>query len=92
VFWPRPEVTSSVIEFVPFPDGMRPAPDDRIGFERFLGLVFRHRRKQLGAVLRRMQPGAEHRLETLGLEPAVRAERLDPESLVRLHNALGKAP
>jgi len=88
VFWPRPEVTSAVLEFTPFADGMRPQPDDEAGFHAFLSHVFRHRRKQLGAALRRANPAVAPGLESLGLEPSVRAECLEPETLVRLHNAI----
>jgi len=88
VFWPRPDVMSAVIELTPFAEGMRPRPDDTRGFEAFLGVIFRHRRKQLRAVLRRARSPVEPRLEALGFEPSVRAERLDPADLVRLYNAI----
>jgi 16S rRNA (adenine1518-N6/adenine1519-N6)-dimethyltransferase len=88
VFWPRPEVTSAVLEFAPFPDGMQPKPDDEPAFLEFLGLIFRHRRKQLGAALRRVNPAVTPPLEDLGLKPSVRAESLEPETLLRLHAAI----
>jgi 16S rRNA (adenine1518-N6/adenine1519-N6)-dimethyltransferase len=88
VFWPRPEVRSSVVEIRPFPGGMRPAPDEPSAFSEFLERVFRQRRKRLTAVFRERREPLLRFLERSGLDPAVRGEMLEPAVLVAVFAAI----
>ncbi|MBN2490100.1 MAG: ribosomal RNA small subunit methyltransferase A [Planctomycetes bacterium] len=88
VFWPRPEVQSSVVDIVPFPEGMRPAPADETAFSRFLKQVFGQRRKRLTAVFRDHRPAVVRFLEEQGLKASTRGEVLDPGQLVKAFAAL----
>ncbi|MFZ4572982.1 MAG: 16S rRNA (adenine(1518)-N(6)/adenine(1519)-N(6))-dimethyltransferase RsmA [Phycisphaerales bacterium] len=81
-FWPRPEITSAMVALrrrtVPHCSRPRELLD-------FLVRVFEQRRKQLGAVLGRSTALPE------GIEPAVRAEALPKDQLIRLFEFLHPA-
>ncbi|MFI4896875.1 MAG: 16S rRNA (adenine(1518)-N(6)/adenine(1519)-N(6))-dimethyltransferase RsmA [Phycisphaerales bacterium JB059] len=83
-FWPRPEVTSVMMALRRRPD----AP----GVERGARLadrcqtLFASRRKQLGAVTRRL--GAQELVWPEGVRPTDRVEALPPERVVALIDAL----
>ena len=84
-FWPEPEVDSAVVLLIP-----RPAPFRVRDEGHFLGLVdllFQHRRKKIGTVLRmrRMLPeGARESVPYLDQ----RVERLSPQQIGELSDAL----
>lgn len=79
-FWPRPEVTSSMVGIV-----RRPAPltDDPARLAALCSVVFGQRRKQLGSILGREIAWP------LGIEPRQRAEELNVEQLVALSRIVG---
>ncbi|HHO58096.1 16S rRNA (adenine(1518)-N(6)/adenine(1519)-N(6))-dimethyltransferase RsmA [Oceanithermus sp.] len=85
-FYPRPKVTSTLVELV-----HTGAPDDP-GLFRLVEAAFAQRRKTLRKNLEQAGwPRARvlAALEAAGLEPMVRAERLGIEDFRRLHAALG---
>jgi len=89
VFFPPPEVTSSVIRLTP--TGVRPDP----GYFAFLDAAFRNRRKTLRKNLEASGYGRGRvlvALTELGLEPQVRAEALSPEALRALYARLTRPP
>lgn len=88
VFWPRPRVKSTVLELIPFPEGMRPRPKEEAGFSSFLDAVFSRRRKKLSAAPGHARQDIERVLVDLGQDPGIRGECLEPEVLVRIHDAL----
>lgn len=88
VFWPRPEVDSSVIEVVPRPRDDAPVPSDFEGFQRFLDAVFGQRRKRMAGVVDRLWPGAAARLAAAGVPATARAEQIAPEALLEVFEAL----
>lgn len=78
-FWPRPEVTSAMIEIVRLDD----VPEvDADGFADACTKLFTTRRKQLGAVV-----GAEV-CESAGVEPTARVESLGPDRMLSLYRAI----
>lgn len=88
-FHPRPKVQSAVVrvELLPAPDFGTAGPD---GFDRVVRAAFAHRRKTL---LNSLSSTFERHvvveaLEAAGIDPTVRAERLDVEAFRRLGNAL----
>ncbi len=76
-FWPRPEVTSAMIELTPLP---QPLTSDPATLSRLCHLVFTQRRKQLGSILKRHPPSSWPD----GVTPDLRAEQLDIPQLVAL--------
>lgn len=87
-FYPRPKVDSAILviekrDLVPLP------PTEAAAFSRFTKSLFGLRRKQLGRALRELwglAPGeAEALLGRLGFGPAVRAEAIEPDQIVRLY-------
>ena len=91
VFWPRPRVRSTVMELVPFPEGMRPRLKEEAGFSRFLDGVFSRRRKKLSSALGQAgcnMEDIERVLADLDQDPGSRGECLEPEVLVRIYEAL----
>jgi 16S rRNA (adenine1518-N6/adenine1519-N6)-dimethyltransferase len=74
-FWPRPDVTSSMVAC---PRREHPLADDPAALADFCQAVFSKRRKQLGAVLGREGPWPP------GVSSTDRAEALPPESLIAL--------
>lgn len=82
-FTPPPNVTSSVVQFVP-----RPAPlaAELRALERVTQAAFGQRRKMLRQSLKPL--GGEALLAAVGIDPTRRAETLSIEEFVRLANAL----
>ena len=90
-FRPVPGVDSAVIRLRP---SARDEPFDEARLRRLVRAAFQWRRKQLRKILRdhpdlRMAPEeATRALDSVGLDPAVRPERLSPETFVALSAAL----
>ncbi|MBN2577516.1 MAG: ribosomal RNA small subunit methyltransferase A [Pirellulales bacterium] len=93
VFWPRPKVFSAFVR-LDFDDRRRAEVGDYVFFHDFVRRLFLHRRKYLRAQL--LSAAREHLdksdvdglLARLGLDPALRAEQLDVETLLRLGKEL----
>ena len=92
-FVPEPRVGSTVIVLRRRPDA--PVWEKPGEFSRVLNRVFKHRRKQLGTILRKEFGWDEARvseaMEELGLTPDLRPERISPETWVALASRLGAA-
>ena len=89
VFWPRPDVTSAIIELVPMESW------DVSLFTRFTAVVkalFLHRRKTLATCLRKYHGLEAGELDgvfaTAAVAPTARPEQLSPEEFLRLTRAL----
>lgn len=89
VFWPRPEVTSAIIELVPLETW------DVALFAHFIAVVkalFAHRRKTLATCLRKNHGLAAEDLERVfaaaGVSPTARPEQLAVADFLRLARAL----
>jgi 16S rRNA (adenine1518-N6/adenine1519-N6)-dimethyltransferase len=82
-FWPRPEVTSTMVALRRLAP---PLTDDPAGFAEFCARAFAKRRKQLGAVFGRSLGWP------MGIEPRQRAESLTVEQFVALHRAVEGEP
>lgn len=93
-FYPRPAVESSVVVFTPsmapvFPPGRE---EDCLSLVR---LLFSQKRKSVSSILRRAtaRHPAQGRLAEIlaaaGVDPSMRAERLDLQDFLRLADALG---
>ncbi|MCC6321973.1 MAG: ribosomal RNA small subunit methyltransferase A [Phycisphaerales bacterium] len=88
-FWPRPEVTSSMVLLARRAD---PLTRDAEGLSEFCRVIFAQRRKQVGSLLGRevdwnrvaASPGCA------AIVPTVRAESLTPEQVVSFGCALGR--
>src|SRR5262249_46888847 len=94
VFWPRPEVSSAIVQIRPDPVKRAHVGDVR-RFRHFLRDLYVHRRKNLRGALagsprgRRDKAEVDRKLAELGIEPTVRAEALDLEQHRRLCVAFG---
>lgn len=89
-FRPPPRVESSLMRITPLEQPLV-GDAERGPFRRFVQAVFGQRRKQLGSALRAAAAGAaeaERALAAAGIDPSLRAERLDPADFVRLFRAL----
>jgi 16S rRNA (adenine1518-N6/adenine1519-N6)-dimethyltransferase len=86
-FRPPPRVESAVIRLTPTSAGVWDRGELR-RFRRFVVSCFSQRRKQLHNVLRAVTGWPADEIDalcaSLGLDPAVRPERLDPETFVRV--------
>jgi len=85
LFWPRPDVESSVIRLEPAPERTDPAA--RAVLSRLVDALFQRRRQSLGRVLASIagsRAAAEPWWTSAGVEPGGRAEDLDLEALRRL--------
>jgi 16S rRNA (adenine1518-N6/adenine1519-N6)-dimethyltransferase len=86
-FWPRPEVTSSMLVLHRL---ARPLTDDARGLSNFCRVVFVQRRKQLGTLLGKgidwsviaQAPGCE------AIVPSLRAEQLSAAQIIALADAI----
>lgn len=83
VFTPPPKVTSSVVTFEPRRD---PEEVNVAQLQRVTGLAFGQRRKMLRQSLKSV--GGAELVERAGLDPTMRAERVDVSGFVRLARAL----
>ena len=97
VFWPRPRVSSAFVQ-IALDEALRQRRTladraDRAYFHEFVRSMFCHRRKVLRSELLSAQKQlskaqVDELLAGLGLEPNVRAERLGPEEMLRLCEAV----
>lgn len=96
-FVPRPKVDTSVLVFAPRPDAERPDAEEWAGLSRFIDAAFNQRRKKLVNSLAGTWggfPGKEPFLailESMEIDPLVRAEALTPEQLRELHRSCAQA-
>jgi 16S rRNA (adenine1518-N6/adenine1519-N6)-dimethyltransferase len=92
VFWPRPKVSSAFVQ-ITLDDALRQRIPDRTFFHEFVRSMFFHRRKVLRSELLSAQKQfnkaqIDALLARLGIEPTVRAERLGPDEMLRLSEAV----
>jgi len=93
VFWPRPKVTSAIVQIVPNPE-KRAAIADLPYFHNFVRSLFLHRRKFLRGVLIGMvkdqldKSVVDELLAAFAFSPDVRAEQLDVPTLIALADAV----
>jgi 16S rRNA (adenine1518-N6/adenine1519-N6)-dimethyltransferase len=103
VFWPRPKVSSAIVQIV-LDDALRARIPDRAFFHDFLRSLFLHRRKflrsqVLGAVKHQAETGGrvldkagvDRLLAAAGLRGERRAEELDVDTLLALAEAVRTA-
>ncbi len=92
-FWPRPKVTSAIIQ-VTLDDALRERIPDRAFFHTFVRSVFFHRRKFLRSELlsafkkRLDKPAVDEILAQQQISPKARAEELDVETMLGLCEAV----
>lgn len=91
VFIPRPEVDSAVVRLRPREPQELPACNFK-AFHELVRLGFSQRRKQLGKLLRDYLPDWAGAAERLGLDPQIRAERLDLHQWIALTNLARPTP
>jgi 16S rRNA (adenine1518-N6/adenine1519-N6)-dimethyltransferase len=88
-FWPRPKVTSAIVQIRLDPE-RRDRIADRDAFHEFVRTLFLHRRKSLRAALvsgwskNLEKPAVDRILAAAGLDPSIRAEQLDVTALLGL--------
>jgi len=93
VFWPRPKVTSAMVQIV-LDDSLRARIWDREFFHAFVRALFLHRRKFLRSDLasafkgRLEKADVDRLLAQLGLDPSLRAEQLDVNTFLTLAEAV----
>lgn len=88
VFWPRPNVDSVLVRFVPHPP---PVDVDPAALFRVVEEGFAERRKTISNAVRRLGFGlddAARILERSGIDPSTRAERLGLEDFARITTTL----
>jgi 16S rRNA (adenine1518-N6/adenine1519-N6)-dimethyltransferase len=88
VFWPRPKVTSTILQIRPRPEKRR-AIRDPVFFHQFVRALFLHRRKflrsELVAAFKQLtKPVADQIIAGQGLSPDARAEQLTWEQALAL--------
>jgi len=92
-FWPRPQVTSAIVQ-ITLRDDLRAAIPDRPFFHTFVRSMFFHRRKLLRSELLSATKGqldkarVDALLEQLELSPTSRAEELSVPQFLELANAV----
>lgn len=90
-FYPKPKVSSAVVELVPLETPAVP-PADEVPFREFVQAVFGMRRKQMKRVIRGIIPAsrqaAEELLLTCGIDPEARPETLRVDQFVLLFGAI----
>lgn len=96
-FWPRPEVGSTVVRLDRHPSPL--GTEERRWFFDLTRCAFMHRRKQLGAILRRAPEPVGREDAALaacfaaaGLEPTLRPEQLDNAQWQSLARAFAQQP
>jgi 16S rRNA (adenine1518-N6/adenine1519-N6)-dimethyltransferase len=85
LFWPRPRVSSAVVALERRPDP--PPREDRDQLSALAAGLFQRRRQNVGRVLGDLlgdKPAARALLESHGVDPALRAERLPLEAFLAL--------
>ena len=96
VFWPRPKVHSAIMHIVIDRQRRQDIPDLTF-FHQFVRLMFFHRRKFLRSVLvsavkdKLEKPDVDRILDQVGLDPTLRAEQLDVETMLRLSETVRQA-
>ncbi len=95
VFWPRPKVSSAFVQ-ITLDEALRQRIPDRAFFHQFVRSMFLHRRKVLRGELLSAQKKfskaqVDELLAGLGLEPTLRAERLAPDEMLQLCEAVRTA-
>jgi len=94
-FYPRPEVTSSVLVFQPRQKPLLTGIDPE-KFFAFVRLLFSQRRKAVSTILKRALHGTFSpdlllsAIKESGIDPGSRAEHLSPEQFGALHRLLAK--
>ena len=89
VFWPRPKVTSAIVQIALRPE-LRERITDLKFFHGFVRSMFFHRRKLLRSELlsafkgRLGKPEVDQIMEQVGLSPTARAEELDVPDMLKL--------
>jgi 16S rRNA (adenine1518-N6/adenine1519-N6)-dimethyltransferase len=97
VFWPRPKVSSAFVQ-ITYDPLLRDRIGDRVFFHEFIRAMYFHRRKFLRtqlllAVKKRLdKAGIDAILHQLQLDPSLRAEQLDVETMIALSKAVQSAP
>ncbi len=96
VFWPRPKVHSAIMHIANDTQRRDRIPD-RTFFHQFVRSMFFHRRKFLRSVLisavkdKLEKPDVDRILHQVGLDPTLRAEQLDVETMLRLSETVRQA-
>jgi 16S rRNA (adenine1518-N6/adenine1519-N6)-dimethyltransferase len=96
VFWPRPKVYSTFVR-ITLDQRLRDRIGDREYFHDFIRAMFQHRRKFLRTQLllaagnRLDKHGVDAILNRLNLDPSLRAEQLDVETMIALSQAVQNA-
>ena len=95
VFWPRPKVTSAIVQIVLDPI-KRASIDNLESYQTFVRGLFLHRRKFLrgalvGAFAELDKPTVDHAMQQLGLGAEARAEELTVDQIQQLSFALEAA-
>ena len=92
-FRPPPRVDSALVRLTPRDAPLVADATEEARVRGLIGNAFQRRRQQLRRTLREAvglaREEAERVLESLGIEPTARAERLDPGQFVALARALG---
>lgn len=93
VFWPRPQVDSAIVRFVPNAE-KRARIADRASFHDYAREVFQQRRKQLRGLLGGLAPELDKQsaialLAALSCGENARAEEVDVATHVKLSNRIG---
>lgn len=83
-FYPRPKVQSAIVRLTPLASP-RHTDCDRAALAKFVQTAFAQRRKTLRNNLKGILSDSD--IESLGLDPSVRAEALEIDDLVRLCRA-----
>ncbi len=97
VFWPRPKVSSAFMRII-FDERLRRRIGDRESFHDFIKALFRHRRKflrtqfLLAAADRLDKTAADDILKRLKLDPSLRAEQLDVDTIIALSREVPPEP
>jgi 16S rRNA (adenine1518-N6/adenine1519-N6)-dimethyltransferase len=93
VFWPRPKVTSAIIQIVPDPQKRARIPDLEF-FHQHVRAMFFHRRKFLRSVIlsaykgKLDKPAVDDIMAEQNLGPTSRAEELDVDRTLALAEAV----
>jgi len=85
-FTPPPKVTSTVVQFTPWPEPLHPA--ERATLERVTAAAFGQRRKMLRQSLTRVTPVPSALLSAAGVAETARAEEIDVAGFCALARAL----
>jgi 16S rRNA (adenine1518-N6/adenine1519-N6)-dimethyltransferase len=85
-FTPQPKVDSCLVEFLPRADPDPPC--DVAKLERVTAAAFGQRRKMLRSSLRQVTRDSESLLQSLGIDPRLRAEELPIADFCRIANAV----